>query len=122
MTHLQVQPRQYVAKEIEQKSRTRYRKAQVAHVTVNEIILVTGEHYDLDGFPLARNGQRKQITSETDILVPLTSFIEQRIERQELVDEIANIAWMMWMQIPTPVLQQIRGLLHAAWPQDDSFL
>ncbi len=76
MTRLQVQPRQYVAKEIVQKSRTRYGKAQVAQVTASEIVLVTGEHYDLDGFPLARNGQRKQVTPETGTLVPLTSFID----------------------------------------------
>lgn len=118
MARLQVQPGQYVAIEIAQKSRTRYEKALVAQVTASEIVLRTGQRYNLDGLPLTRNGQRKQVTPETGILVPLTSALEQRIERQELVDELANMDWTMWMMVPTDVLRQIKALLQASQAED----
>jgi hypothetical protein len=116
MARLQVQPGQYVAIEIAQKSRTRYEKALVVQVTASEIVLSRRQRYDLDGFPLARNGQQKQVTSETGVLVPLTPTIEQRIEKQELVDELANMDWMLWMMVPTKVLRKIRALLQKYGP------
>ena len=118
MTQLHVQPGQYVAIEIEQKTRTRYEKALVDQVTAHEIVLKTGRRYDLAGFPLAKNGQRKQLNSETGTLVPLTPFVEQRIERQVVVDEIANMGWSLWMMVPTDVLRQVKALVQESLYKD----